>query len=70
MLKRLLAVLFFTSVVAVNAAAQEVEVDRYNINVRIDAASSAVDTRASLSISNLGQAPKPKLFLRLSKLAR
>lgn len=70
MLKRLLAVLFFTSAVAVSAAAQEVEVDRYNITVRIDAAASAVDARASLSISNLGQAPKPKLFLRLTKLAK
>lgn len=70
MLKRFFPVLFITAALSVSAAAQEVEVDRYNINLRIDTAASAVDARAELSISNAGQAPKPKLYLRLTKLAK
>ena len=70
MLKRFLSAVFFTGVLALGAAAQEVEVDRYNITARIDTAASAVDVRASLSISNLAQSPKPKLYLRLTKLAK
>jgi len=70
MLKRILPAVLTLLVFAISAAAQEVEVDRYNINARIDAAASAVDVRATLSISNLGQAPKPKLFLQLTKLAK
>lgn len=70
MLKRILPVLFVVAVFAVNAAAQEVEVDRYNVNARIDTAASAVDVRAALSVSILGQSPKPKLYLRLTKLAK
>jgi hypothetical protein len=70
MLKRILPALFVLSVFAISAAAQEVEVDRYNINARIDTAASAVDVRAALSISNLAQSPKPKLYLRLTKLAK
>ena len=46
MLKRILTVLLFVAVFAITVAAQEVEVDRYNINAKIDAAASAVDVRA------------------------
>ena len=70
MLKRILPALFVVAVLVGSAAAQEVEVDRYNINARIDTAASAVDVRASLSISNIGQSPKPKLYLRLTRLAK
>lgn len=70
MLKRFSSVLFIIAVLAASVAAQEVEVDRYNINARIDTAGSAVDARAALSISNLGQSPKPKIYLRLTKLAK
>jgi len=70
MLKKFISVLFITAVCAMGAAAQEVEVDRYNINARIDAGASAVDVRASLSITNLAQSPKSKLFFRLTKLAK
>lgn len=70
MLKRILPILSIIALLAIGAAAQEVEVDRFNINARIDTAASAVDVRAALSISNLGQAPKPKLYLRLAKLAK
>ena len=70
MLKRILTVLLFVAVFAITVAAQEVEVDRYNINAKIDTAASAVDVRATLSISNLAQLPKPKLYLVLTKLAK
>src|SRR5438105_1533037 len=70
MLKRFVSVLFITGVLAAGVAAQEVEVDRYNINARIDTAASAVDAHAALSISNIGQSPKPKIYLRLTKLAK
>ena len=70
MLKRILPALFFLAVVVVSASAQDVEVDRYNINARIDTAASAVEVRATLSISNLAQSAKPKLYFRLAKLAK
>lgn len=70
MLKKTLPALFVVAVLAFSAAAQEVEVDRYNINARIDTAASAVDVRAALSISNLAQSPKPKLYLLLTRLAK
>lgn len=70
MLKRILPALIVVAVLAFSAAAQEVEVDRYNINARIDTAASAVDVRAALAISNLGQSSKPKLYLRLTRLAK
>ncbi|HKA22051.1 MAG TPA: tetratricopeptide repeat protein [Blastocatellia bacterium] len=70
MLKRIPPAVLTILVFAVGAAAQEVEVDRYNINAKIDAVASAVDVRATLSISNLAQTPKPKLFLQLTKLAK
>lgn len=70
MLKRSVSVLFLTLMLCLCAAAQEVEVDRFNITVRIDTAASAADVRAALSISNIAQSPKPKLYLRLTKLAK
>ena len=70
MLKRILPAFFVVAAFANTAVAQEVEVDRYNVNARIDTAASAVDVRAALSISNLAQSPKPKLYLRLNKLAK
>jgi hypothetical protein len=70
MLKRLIPAFFILLIVAITAAAQEVEVDRYNITARIDTAASAADLRAAITVSNLSQSPKPKLFLRLTKLAK
>ncbi|MGA9767889.1 MAG: tetratricopeptide repeat protein [Blastocatellia bacterium] len=65
-----MATLFILLVLTVGAAAQEVEVDRYQITARIDTAASAVDARATLTISNLSQSPKSKVYLRLTKLAK
>lgn len=70
MLKRILPALFVLLAVNFAVAAQDVEVDRYNINVRIDTAASAVDVRANLSISNLGQSSKSKLYFILTKMAK
>lgn len=70
MLKGTFSALFVVVALAIAVAAQEVEVDRYNINARIDAAASAVDVRASLNVTNLAQSPKAKLFFRLTKLAK
>jgi tetratricopeptide (TPR) repeat protein len=70
MLKKLFSALFITAVLYGGAAAQEVEVDRYNINARLDAAASAVDVRAALNITNLGQSSKSRLYFRLTKLAK
>ena len=70
MLKRIFPAIFFVSFIAITGAAQEVEVDRYNVNARIDTAASAVDLRAALSISNLGQSAKPRLYLLITKLAK
>ena len=70
MLKRFFYISFIISLLAICAAAQDVEVDRYNITARIDPAASAVDVRAVLSLSNTAQSPKPKLYLRLTNLAK
>lgn len=70
MLKRFVSFFFLASLLCISASAQEVEVDRYNITARIDTAASAVDVRAALSISNVAQSPKPKLYLSLTKLAK
>ena len=70
MLKKFSLALFIALVSAVAASAQEVEVDRYQITARVDTAASAVDARATVTVSNIGQSPKPKLYLRLTKLAK
>jgi len=68
--KKLTTAFLILVAAAIGAAAQEVEVDRYNINARVDPAASAADVRATLTISNLAQSPKLKLYLRLNKLAK
>lgn len=70
MLKRFLSALSIAFIFTISAAAQEVEVDRYSINARIDMAASALDSRASLSLSNQSQSAKPKLYFRLTKMAK
>jgi len=70
MLKRLFAALFIVLAFSVISSAQEVEVDRYNINAHIDTVASAADVKAALSISNLGQSSKAKIYLRLTRLAK
>lgn len=70
MLKRFLFALFIALAFATRATAQEVEVERYQITARVDAAASAIDARATLNIANLGQSPKAKLYFRLTKLAK
>jgi hypothetical protein len=70
MLKKFSFALLITVLCAIGAAAQEVEVNRYTINARVDAAASALEVRAVLEVANLSQAPKPKLYFRLTKLAK
>ncbi|HXG91582.1 MAG TPA: tetratricopeptide repeat protein [Blastocatellia bacterium] len=70
MLKKFSLALFIALVFTISAAAQETEVDRYQITARIDPAASAVDARASLAISNLSQSSKSRLYFRLTKLAK
>jgi tetratricopeptide (TPR) repeat protein len=70
MFKKLLRTLFILLAFTIAASAQDVEVDRYAISARIDLSASAVDARAQISISNLSPSPKPRLFLRLAKLAK
>lgn len=70
MLKKFSFALLITLLCAIGAAAQEVEVNRYNINARVDAAASALEVRAAIEVSNLSQAPKSKLYFRLTKLAK
>ena len=62
--------LLWALVFAAGAAAQEVEVDRYQITARLDPAASTVDCHAAITIVNLGQSPKNKFYFRLAKLAK
>lgn len=50
--------------------AQEVEVDRYNVAARIDIAQSALDVRATVTVSNIADSSKSRLYFRLNKLAK
>lgn len=70
MLKKVIFALSLVFALTASAAAQDVEVDRYNVTARIDLAASALDARATLAISNLSASPKSKLYLRLTKLAK
>ncbi len=70
MFKKSIIALFFTLAFTYSARAQEIEVDSYNINARIDAAASTVDVRAGMTVSNLSQAPKSRLYFRLTRLAK
>lgn len=69
MFKKLFVALIALLALWVSAAAQELEVDRYNITARIDMAASALDLRASLAVTNQGPS-RPKLYLQLTKLAK
>jgi hypothetical protein len=70
MLRRSFAALLLFFALAPVAAAQELDVDRYNITARIDRAANALDVRATLAVANLSTSPKPKLYLQLAKLAK
>jgi hypothetical protein len=70
MLKKFSFAFIVGLLLAVTAAAQEVEVERYQINVRLDPAASAADCRAAITVVNLGQSPRTKLYFRLTKLAK
>jgi hypothetical protein len=70
MLKKFSFALFITLLCGVAAAAQEVEVNRYTVNARVDTAANALEVRATLEVANLSQTPKPKLYFRLTKLAK
>src|SRR5690349_172568 len=70
MLKKSFFVFVIGLLLAVTAAAQEVEVDRYQITARIDTAASAADCRAAITVVNLGQSSKTKLYFRLTKMAK
>jgi Tfp pilus assembly protein PilF len=70
MLKKFSFALLITLLCSIGAAAQEVEVNRYNINARVDTAASAIEVRASLEIANVSQTPKSKLYFLLTKLAK
>ncbi|MEN3332978.1 MAG: hypothetical protein V7641_2343 [Blastocatellia bacterium] len=70
MLKKFSFAFIILLLLAMTVAAQEVEVDRYQITARIDTSASAADCRATIQIVNLGQSPKTKLYFRLTKLAK
>ncbi len=70
MFKKILPTLFAILAFTLSASAQDVEVDRYSVSARIDLATSAIDARATLSLSNLSQSSKTRLYLRLAKLAK
>ena len=69
MLKNFISILFLFSIFCISAAAQDIEVDRYNINARIDTAASAVDVRASIILLN-SQTSRQNFRLTLTKLAK
>lgn len=70
MLKKFSSAFFIALALTTGAAAQDIEVDRYNVNARIEPAASALDVRASINVSNLSQSSKSKLYFRLTKLAK
>ncbi|HKP11283.1 MAG TPA: tetratricopeptide repeat protein, partial [Blastocatellia bacterium] len=70
MLKNFSFALIVGLLLAVTAASQEVEVDRYQVTARVDTAASAADCRAAITVINLGQSPKTKLYFRLTKMAK
>src|SRR5262249_35565375 len=70
MLKRLLVAVLAVLAMAYAAVAQEMDVDRYTINAKIDFAASARDVQAQLQLVNPASTSKPKIFLRLTKQAK
>src|SRR5262249_58332559 len=70
MLKRLLVAVLAVLAMAYAAVAQEMDVDKYTINAKIDFAASALDVQAQLQLVNPASTSKPKIFLRLTKQAK
>ena len=70
MSKRLLSAVLLLIALSAAATAQEVEIDRYGLNARLDPAVNAVEVRAALTVTNRGQAPKDRLYFRLNKQAK
>jgi TolA-binding protein len=70
MLKKFSFAFITALLLALAAPAQEVEVDRYQIAARVDTGASAADCRATITVVNLGQSPKTKLYFRLTKMAK
>jgi hypothetical protein len=70
MFKKLLISISIGFALSAAALAQEVDVDKYNINARIDLAASALDAQATLQLSNASDTSKSKLYFRLTKLAK
>ncbi|HKV41348.1 MAG TPA: tetratricopeptide repeat protein, partial [Blastocatellia bacterium] len=69
MLRNLSISLFVAMSLSGLALAQEVDVDRYNINAHIDAAAGSMEAQATLSLSNPASTSKSVIYLRLSKKA-
>src|SRR5215471_4690964 len=70
MLKRLLISILAVLSMAYAVAAQELDVEKYTINAKIDFAASALDAQAQLQLFNPASTSKPKIYLRLTKQAK
>jgi hypothetical protein len=70
MLKRLLFATLAVMLMTCAVAAQELDVEKYTINAKIDFAASALDAQAQLQLVNPASTSKPKIFLRLIKQAK
>ncbi|HKF56903.1 MAG TPA: hypothetical protein VKJ45_15700, partial [Blastocatellia bacterium] len=70
MLKRLLISILAVLSMACAVAAQELDVEKYTINAKIDFKASALDAQAQLQLFNPASSSKPKIYLRLTKQAK
>src|SRR3984885_15579698 len=70
MIKSLLLSVSISFVLSGAVFAQEVDVDRYSITARIDLTAGAVDSQATLELSNPTDSAKPKLYFRLTRLGK
>src|SRR5215469_17750755 len=70
MLKRLLISILAVLSMACAVAAQELDVEKYTINAKIDFKASALDAQAQLQLFNPASTSKPKIYLRLTKQAK
>jgi len=70
MIKSLLLSVSISFVLSGAVFAQEVDVDRYSITARIDLTAGAVDSQATLELSNPTDCAKPKLYFRLTRLGK
>src|SRR5215467_8644639 len=70
MLKRLLIAILAVLSMAYAVAAQELDVEKYTINAKIDFAASALDAQAQLQLFNPASTSKPKIYLRIAKQAK